>query len=257
VGTVRGTRFVPTLLAGLTAALALTGLVTWWLWPGPPRNQPLGWATAEPFLQPGYRYPKPMVSSVGCPQDVPGVVPGEPDGTTTARVGAVWDRIERWLAAYAPATAAALAPPASPDQVVAAQRRMSTAFPPDLVASLRRHDGAGRYADALLPPLHRPLPVAEIVDRWSMLCATSGDFGRRMVPFAAREDRLLIIDQRTTGRVHFGQFPAESTTSFDGWPASVVDLLEQVATTLETGHPFAGHYLPVVRSDRTLEWSFA
>ncbi|MFF7210147.1 SMI1/KNR4 family protein [Streptomyces sp. NPDC008238] len=53
-----------------------------------------------------------------------------------------WDRIDSWLAAHAPGTFAMLHPPAPEGEIAATQRRMGVTFPPDLVATLRRHDGA-------------------------------------------------------------------------------------------------------------------
>jgi hypothetical protein len=289
VRTVAGTRFVPAFFASLAAVLALVGLASWWLWPDPPRNQPLADATGHAYLEPGLRYrvpppgstvvtahasaaghvpppvavPRPRRSAAEiCPRDLPGVTPTDPDAATVARVDAAWDRIERWLGARAPATAAALRPGAPADTVAAAQRRMSVRFPPDLVASLRRHDGGGRGADALLPPFHRLFTVGEVVNEWWMYCevtASTGNDGdywnRRYVPFAGRDDMLLIVDQRAPGHGRVGRFYSEDGASFADWPGSLVELLEQVAAALETGQPVIGRYRPAVRFDGTLDWT--
>ncbi len=53
----------------------------------------------------------------------------------------VWERIEAWLAVNAPAVAAGLNPPASPEAVAETERFLDVQFPDDLRASYLRHDG--------------------------------------------------------------------------------------------------------------------
>ncbi len=52
-----------------------------------------------------------------------------------------WARIEDWLAEHAPVSRARLRPPAAPDEIAEAERRLGLTFHPELVASLRCHDG--------------------------------------------------------------------------------------------------------------------
>lgn len=52
-----------------------------------------------------------------------------------------WARIDAWLSERAPASYALLRPPASPAEIADAERRLEVTFPPDLVASLRCHNG--------------------------------------------------------------------------------------------------------------------
>jgi len=59
----------------------------------------------------------------------------------TARVDRAWARIETWLKAHAPVSAASLRPPADDEAIADAQRRVGVRLPAELVASLRRHDG--------------------------------------------------------------------------------------------------------------------
>ena len=70
-----------------------------------------------------------------------------------------WARIEEWLARHTPASAAALAPPADPADIAAAEAALGLAFPPELVESLRRHDGQRIWAN-ILPKGRRCRPPA-------------------------------------------------------------------------------------------------
>ncbi|WP_344320989.1 hypothetical protein [Streptomyces macrosporus] len=70
-----------------------------------------------------------------------------PSPHPTPSVDESWDRIEAWLAEHAPVTYGTLRPPAREEDVEAAQRELGVAFHPDLIASLRRHDGTARRDD--------------------------------------------------------------------------------------------------------------
>ncbi|MEU1127952.1 SMI1/KNR4 family protein [Streptomyces sp. NPDC005899] len=59
-----------------------------------------------------------------------------------------WNRIDAWLGEHAPRTFATLRPPAGDEEIAAAQEELGVTFPPDLVASLLRHDGAADGAAA-------------------------------------------------------------------------------------------------------------
>ncbi|MET8975881.1 SMI1/KNR4 family protein [Streptomyces sp. NPDC004539] len=77
---------------------------------------------------------------------------------------AAWDRIDGWLRTHAPLTFATLAGPADEEEIRAAERELGVTFPPDLVASLRRHDGSRRGPAAFRFRTHdRLLGVREIV----------------------------------------------------------------------------------------------
>ncbi|MER5334133.1 hypothetical protein [Micromonospora sp. NPDC002717] len=52
-----------------------------------------------------------------------------------------------------------------------------------------------------------------------------------------------------------GEFYPEEGTGFDGWPASIAELLEGVARSLETGDPYMQHYRPVVNAGGRLDWT--
>lgn len=204
-----------------------------------------------------------LPARVACPQYAGRVAGTEPDSATTARVNAVWSRIERWLAAKAPRTHAALRPPASRARIAAAQTRMSVAFPADLVASLRRHDGASAIDGFDLPPFYRLLNLDEMRLDWETSCevlaadAPEDDWWHRaFVPFASAGDGgCLLVDQRPGGHGRVGEFYPDEGTGFDRWPASVTELLEDVARSLETGEPYAGQYRPTVDAERRLDWT--
>ena len=193
------------------------------------------------------------------------IVPTEPDRATTERVNAAWKRIEAWLAAKAPASRRSLRPPAAAKEINAAQRRMSVAFPADLVASLRRHDGVtGRATAFTFPSFYDPMPAGRIADEWHLLCTVLADvFGaadstwwdKDFVPFASSGDGgNLLADQRPGSHGRVGRFFNEDGVSFQEWPGSVAELLEKTADSLETGRPFGNSYRPRVTGAGVLEW---
>ncbi|GIF52306.1 hypothetical protein DFJ67_0245 [Asanoa ferruginea] len=57
-------------------------------------------------------------------------------------IDGLWGEIEAWLQAHAPATFGALSPPAGDDVLGDLAARLGLALPAELVASLRRHNGA-------------------------------------------------------------------------------------------------------------------
>jgi cell wall assembly regulator SMI1 len=206
--------------------------------------------------------PRPSASSI-CPL-YRGTTVTEPDWATINRVNTAWSRIERWLAVHAPATAESLRPPAPAERIAALQARMSVQFSPDLVASLRRHDGVQQRKSFELPPFYRPLPVDEIFGEWEVNCQVLADMGGggrgewwwhpAYVPFAASGDGgCLLVDQRPDRNGRVGEFYPESGTTFTG-PRSFVELLEGVAAALESGTPYAGQYRPVVIGGGALDW---
>ncbi|AVT30417.1 hypothetical protein C6361_13955 [Plantactinospora sp. BC1] len=199
--------------------------------------------------------------SIGvCSHNTSPVAATVPDAATTARVDAAWLRIERWLARHAPRSRASLRPPAAPARISALQTRMSVPFPADLVASLRRHDGANDFD---LPPFYRPLSLDQIAADWAVNCKVRSDMSMdddwwhpSFVPFASAGDGgSLLVDQRPGGHGRVGEFYPEDGTGFDRWPASVTELLAGVARSLETGEPYAGRYRPTVDAEGRLDWT--
>ncbi|WP_125803444.1 SMI1/KNR4 family protein [Actinoplanes sp. ATCC 53533] len=200
-----------------------------------------------------------------CPRNPAGVTPTVPDRATTKRVNAAWKRIEVWLAAHAPASRRSLRPPAAAKEIAAAQRRMSVAFPADLVASLLRHDGVtSRGAAFTLPFFYDPLPVGGIVPEWLSLCEVLANvpgaqestwWDKSFVPFASSGDGgNLLVDQRPGNHGRVGDFFNEVGVSFEAWPGSVAELLEKTAQSLESGRPYGNRFRPTVTREGILDW---
>ena len=66
----------------------------------------------------------------------------------------LWDRLESYLREHAPAVLATLNPPASDAQIRDAERRLARKLPPDLLASLKVHDGQRQDRMPLIPAEH-------------------------------------------------------------------------------------------------------
>jgi hypothetical protein len=171
----------------------------------------------------------------------------------SARVDRAWERIETWLAEHAPVTAAALRPPAGDETIAATQQAVGVRLPPELVASLRRHDGVGDDLTTAFtfPPFWSPLSAANIAGEAKLMCdvldnvdeeAVGAWWHGRYVPVATDHGgELLFLDGGRLGR----HYEADDVT-FDG---SYAGLLEQTADALFG----QGEYRPVVVDGR-LEW---
>ncbi|MFF7676576.1 SMI1/KNR4 family protein [Actinacidiphila glaucinigra] len=178
-----------------------------------------------------------------------------------------WDRIDSWLRLHAPATFAMLRPPAPEEEITAVQRRMGVTFPPDLVATLRRHDGADE--DFLLPTHDGLLGTHGCEARSRFLRGMLAEcldadpeendgayWHHHFVQFASYVITAdgLTVDCRpgaSFGRV--GRFFDESGTDF-GHAPSLGAYLGDLADSLEHGLPFQGGRTWPVVSDGVLEW---
>lgn len=185
----------------------------------------------------------------------------------TGRMNRAWERIEKWLAANAPATAATLAPPADPGLIAETQRQIGVPFPAELVAFLRRHDGAGTdmRAGFALPPFYRLLSTRYIGEEAKMMCDVLSKSGHdesvgwwwhgQVVPFAHDGGGgNLLLDQRPGRDGWLGDHSEESEMRFDTYPRTLTELLEMTATSLETGGVVLKHYRPKVVDGEVLEW---
>ncbi|MFG3260395.1 SMI1/KNR4 family protein [Streptomyces sp. NPDC048172] len=186
-----------------------------------------------------------------------------------------WARIETWLAAHAPATFAALAPPAKPERIAAAEEAIGLAFPEPLKESLLRHDGS---ADAsVLPPFWSLLGAEAVEENWELRVEIYEDeleeeeeddeddpeseFGpwwnRAWIPFAKDgAGDYLVIDLRPGPRAgRIGNADHELGGHFKDFPmwSSLPALLDATATSLETGEQL-GNYAPFVNEDGGLDW---
>ncbi|WP_405688172.1 SMI1/KNR4 family protein [Streptomyces sp. NBC_00057] len=201
----------------------------------------------------------------------------------TAPISESWTRIENWLAEHAPATYAALAPPADPADIAAIERVIGRPLLKPLVMSLLRHDGLLDQRGSLLPGFYRPMSAREIAAAWQLFTdfydkRTADEKGEeadydfmkigasrvlyghpQLIPIARDVGGgCLVLDHRPEidrGRVH----EAEATeglmrVSHEMWTSLPV-LMEAIATSLETYQPL-NDYTPVVDEEQRLYWDF-
>ncbi|WP_069170361.1 SMI1/KNR4 family protein [Streptomyces griseus] len=166
---------------------------------------------------------------------------------TADLVQASWTRIDAWLREHAPRTFATLRPPAGDDEIAAAQEELGVTFPPELVASLLRHDGALEGPEAFrFSSGDRLLGVSGILgDTGFMRGIDQGIDGEAedywlhgYVKFGSYDVTSdgLLVDCRT-GRDSFGtvgRFFDETGTSF-GEADSLGEYLAEEADQLERG----------------------
>ncbi|MEU6389421.1 SMI1/KNR4 family protein [Streptomyces sp. NPDC046939] len=180
-------------------------------------------------------------------------------------VEASWNRVDEWLREHAPRTFATLKPPAGHEEIGAAQEELGLTFPPDLVASLLRHDGAVDGAEAFRFSTHdRLLGVSEVLGDTRFMRAVADDLDEEAAEdywqhgyvkfgsYGATSDGLMI-DCRT-GRDSFGavgRFFDETGTSF-GNADSLGGYLAELAGQLGRGRE-AG----VVTFNGRLLWEWA
>ncbi|MFE5797409.1 SMI1/KNR4 family protein [Streptomyces sp. NPDC056503] len=180
---------------------------------------------------------------------------------TTHLVDAAWDRIDHWLLTHAPRTFATLAPPARDEDIRATERELGVAFPPDLRASLRRHDGTRRGPEALRFDNHdRLLGLRDLVEATGFLraCAAGldeeaaeGYWLHGYVQFGSYEVTAdgVAVDcdpsRPTYGAI--GRFFDETGTDF-GTADSLGAYLTRLADRLES----PGHLAPVVFAGRLI-----
>lgn len=187
-----------------------------------------------------------------------------------------WARIDTWLARHAPLTRARLRPPASEADIAAAEHTLQVTFPPDLVASLRCHDGVelekGTPELAYYGPLSK---VADIVNSTQFLRDVgegpadaedeehAGDEDEEdedgeeqenpddeLDVFWHREwllitlgigwqssDGLFVSCRRGPSLGRVGRYFDEDVPSFTSW-SSLRHMLADFADALESGHKF-------------------
>ncbi|MFD8951859.1 SMI1/KNR4 family protein [Streptomyces xanthophaeus] len=201
----------------------------------------------------------------------------------TAPISESWTRIENWLAEHAPATHAALAPPADPADIAETERIIGRPLLRPLVASLLRHDGLLDRGSALLPGSYRLLGARETAAEWQLLRAfhdertaqEEGDevhydftrigvshvlYGHPQLVPVARDvcGTLLVLDHRPEterGRVHEAGAEQGIVRGSHGMWASLPAFMDAVATSLETTRPLDGH-TPTVDGEHRLHWDW-
>ncbi|EFL35470.1 predicted protein [Streptomyces viridochromogenes DSM 40736] len=172
-----------------------------------------------------------------------------------------WARVDAWLARHAPRTHATLRPPAPRAGIEAAERTLGVPFPPDLVASLRCHDGVEPGHDGLELASYGVLSaVADIVRSTPFLRGVVGESedGAKRLPLTrgsaqGASDALFVACRPGP---HHGRVAG----CFDGFMPSLPPspspslrhFLADLAEALNGGFPFLGHLPSVV--DGRLVW---
>ncbi|TXS21938.1 hypothetical protein EAO70_07150 [Streptomyces sp. adm13(2018)] len=166
---------------------------------------------------------------------------------TAELVHASWGRIDAWLHEHAPRTFATLRPPADADEIAAAQAELGVTLPPDLVASLLRHNGVTEGREAFrLDTGDRLLGLSEIAGATGFMRGIDQGPGGEAedywlpgyVKFAAYDVTSdgLVTDCRTARKSFgaVGRFFDETGTRF-GKAESLGDYLAELADQLERG----------------------
>ncbi|MFD7435345.1 SMI1/KNR4 family protein [Streptomyces sp. NPDC059861] len=200
-----------------------------------------------------------------------------------APISESWTRIENWLVEHAPATYAALAPPADPASIAATERVIGRPLLKPLVVSLLRHDGFLDQRFSLLPGFYTPMSAREIANEWRRFTGfhdkhTADEGGEevdydfmkigvshvlyghpQLIPIARDvTGGCLVMDHRPEidrGRVHRAE-PVEGIMrgSHEMWTSLPV-LMEAITTSLEVGKPL-DDYTPAVDEEQRLYWDF-
>jgi hypothetical protein len=154
-----------------------------------------------------------------------------------------WARLDTWLARRAPLTHATLRPPAPQAGIEDAERTLGVPFHPDLVASLRCHDGAKPDDGAVQLSSYGPLcGVADIVRNTAFLRSLGvGEAGLPLTLGIGRRpsDGLFIACRPGPRHGQVGRRFDEDTPSFARWP-SLRHVLADLADALEGGLVFLG-----------------
>jgi hypothetical protein len=152
-----------------------------------------------------------------------------------------WARVDAWLARRAPLTHATLRPPAPPGGIEEAERTLGVPFHPDLVASLRCHDGVEPGEDAVQLSSYGPLcGVADIVRNAAFPQSLgTGEQGLPLTLGIGRRpsDGLFIACRPGPRHGQVGRRFDDDTASFAHWP-SLRHLLAGLADALEGSLPF-------------------
>lgn len=165
------------------------------------------------------------------------------------RVSAAWERIEEWLHAHAPASAALLRPPASDADLAAVEERIGVTFPPALRAWYRLHDGIDDPGDGqswwpagFLPGHQGWYRLEQLEDAYVV---QTRDWEREpgLIPISCTPDDIWYgryIDARpdepsfgNLGRWAADEEPEPLPTFTSGWPLQA--WLTELAAALEQG----------------------
>ncbi|GGS16875.1 MULTISPECIES: SMI1/KNR4 family protein [Actinokineospora] len=208
--------------------------------PGPPAALGVPETSAAPSSAPTAPPPEPDCADGEGPEEI-APVPAD----VQAGVDRSWERVEKWLAASVPVPVV-WNPPADDAAIARAQRAAGMAFPPELVASLRRHNGV-RAAGFTFAPFYAPMSTGEIAADVGKLCAADGGWDGDGIPFA-RDNGGWYLYLDPDGRVREHSPGAAGGIAAD----SLALLVEQTADVLEGRR--TGAYLPAIGADGVLSW---
>jgi cell wall assembly regulator SMI1 len=181
-----------------------------------------------------------------------------------------WERIVTWLRTNAPVTAAHLAPPATPDDILFVESLLGRPLPADLSAWWHRSCGVTAYVEGrLIPPSFAPHTVDEAVEcREVMLEIASGEDVLAEPAGSASTDWLpqwLPVAHNGGGDYLFADLRPgpltgcvmtwdkyEAAAMAPQWP-NTATMLAEIAEALEHGTDIDG-YRPDADRDGTLDW---
>lgn len=165
------------------------------------------------------------------------------------QVVAAWERVENWLRAHAPASAALLRPAAGEVEIAAVEKTIGVAFPPALRAWYGLHDGIDDPADGdswwpagFLPGGQGWYRLGQLQGAYVM---QTRDWEREpgRIPISCTPDDMwhgLYLDARPDapscgclGRWVVDREPELIADSFPGWPLQ--EWLTEIADALEQG----------------------
>ncbi|GAA3603749.1 hypothetical protein GCM10022419_105360 [Nonomuraea rosea] len=192
-----------------------------------------------------------------------------PDPALTARVGAAWDRVERWLGAHASATLRKLCLGAEPERLAQWEHYAGSRLPDDLYASYLRYDGAdGNLGDGFrLPGGYGLLGVNEIDYITTGNCQNlvmagdladadpeHGTWHGTLLPTGSDASGHELFVEPSIGRV--GEAAFGEQLRYDGPMGftSHAAMLEPLAAALEGGAGMGGSY-PTVTGSCELRWA--
>ncbi len=169
--------------------------------------------------------------------------------TAPPSIAQVWNRIDAWLAANAPETAAGLRPPATDEAIARAERDMYLhRLPEPFRESLAIHDGGIGILDCV-----ELLPIRDVVAAWrtAVAVARSGDheeavtvgptrpciYHRAWIPITGESRDALVLDLDPPGGGAVGQIVTASSHDLEREvvASGFLELLSSWAAELEAG----------------------
>ncbi|MFJ5049798.1 SMI1/KNR4 family protein [Streptomyces sp. NPDC088719] len=174
--------------------------------------------------------------------------------TPVGQATAAWERIEKWLRAHAPASAALLRPAAGEADIAAVEEAIGVTFPPALRAWYRLHDGIGDPEDGkswwpagFLPGGQGWYRLGQLQSAYVMH-TRDGEREPGRVPISCTPDDMwhgLYLDARpgepsygNLGRWVVDREPELIPESTSGWPLE--SWLVEIADALEQGRCLVG-----------------